>query len=142
MSIVYRHDQARGTTYVLWDGIVTANEFLTHVRKLVADPRWPLEARRHLSDLRTASVEASIDEAVLKQAADLFGVHPKIGVVRAAIVAGDAFVKAGQFERLIARYRPFVFVFNSLNPACRWLGIDREEVEDTLQTLRTGARSS
>ena len=78
-------------------------------------------------------MDASIDESVLKQAADLYGAHPKIARVRAAIAAGDAFAKAGVFERLIAPYRPFVFVFNSLNPACGWLGIDAREPERTLQ---------
>src|SRR6188474_3654637 len=122
MSIVYRINQERGVAFVVWDGLVTADEWLAHVRRLLADADWPPDRRLHLSDLRTATPDASIDEVVLKQAADLFG--PQVANLRAAIVAGDAFEKAGIFERLITRYRPFVFVFNTLNPACGWLGVD------------------
>ena len=142
MSIVYRVDQERGITFVVWDGVVTGNDFLDHVRRMLADPAWPTTGRMHLSDLRTATVDDSIDESVLKQAADLFGAHPKIANLRAAIVAGDAFVKAGIFERLITRYQPFVFVFNTLHPACGWLGIEVADAQRTLESLRTEARGS
>jgi len=140
MSIVYRVDRERGTAFVVWDGVVTAAQWLAHIRLLLADADWPPDGRRHLSDLRTATPDASIDEAVLKQAADLFGTHPKIANLRAAIVAGDAFVKAGIFERLITRHRPFVFVFNTLNPACDWLGIDVADAQRALESLRIQSR--
>jgi hypothetical protein len=116
MSIVYRIDQERGIVFVVWDGVVIADEWLAHIRRLLADATWPPDGRMHLSDLRTATPDASIDEAVMKEAADLFGTHPKLPNLRVAIVAGDAFVKAGMFERLVTRHRPFVFVFNTLNP--------------------------
>jgi len=140
MSIVYRINQERGVAFVVWDGLVTADEWLAHVRRLLADADWPPDRRRHLSDLRTATPDASIDEVVLKQAADLFG--PQVANLRAAIVAGDAFEKAGIFERLITRYRPFVFVFNTLNPACGWLGIDVADAQRTLESLRAQARGT
>jgi hypothetical protein len=31
MSIVYRIDKEKGLTVVLWEGVVTADEFLAHV---------------------------------------------------------------------------------------------------------------
>lgn len=142
MSIVYRINQERGVAFVVWDGLVTADEWLAHVRRLLADADWPPDRRLHLSDLRTATPDASIDEMVLKQAADLFGTHPQVGHLRAAIVAGDAFEKAGIFERLITRYRPFVFVFNTLHPACGWLGIDVADAQRTLESLRARARGT
>ena len=142
MSIVYRIDQERGAAFVVWDGVVAADEWLAHVRRLLADATWPPDGRRHLSDLRTATVDASIGEAVLKQAADLFGTHPQVANLRAAIVAGDAFEKAGIFERLITKYQPFVFVFNTLTPACEWLGIDVADAQRTLESLRTQARAT
>ena len=140
MSIAYRINQERGVAFVVWDGLVTADEWLAHVRRLLADADWPPDGRLHLSDLRTATPDASIDEVVLKQAADLFG--PQVANLRAAIVAGDAFEKAGIFERLITRYRPFVFVFNTLNPACGWLGIDVADAQRTLESLRAQARGT
>ena len=77
MSIVYRIDRAQGITIVLWDGAVTADEYLAHVRRLLSDADWPLHRHRQLGDLRTASVDA-IDEATLETAAALFGKHPEI----------------------------------------------------------------
>ena len=142
MSIVYRVDQEQGVAFVVWDGVVTAGEWLAHVRRLLADAASPPDGRRHLSDLRTATPDASIDEAVLKQAADLFGTHPRVANLRVAVVAGDAFEKAGIFERLITKYQPFVFVFNTLNPACGWPGIDVADAQRTLESLRTQARGT
>ena len=141
MSIVYRVDQRLGASLVLWHGTVTADQFLAHVRRLTADPDWPPDGKRHLSDLRTAVFDASIDNDVLKTAADLYGRHPEIQHLRAAIVATDSFVQAGVFERFITPYGPCVFVFITLNPACAWLGIDAAEAERILRTLRRQAAS-
>ena len=41
MGIVYRIDQDCGVAVVLWDGRVTADEFLAHTRRLLADTEWP-----------------------------------------------------------------------------------------------------
>jgi hypothetical protein len=140
MSIAYHIDHERGLALVLWNGVVTAAEFLAHARWLVADPAWPPSGGRHLTDLRSATLHPSIDDGVLREAADIFGAHPRIAGLRHAIVAGDAFVKADAFERLIRRYGLFAFVFNSLNPACAWLGIDATDAGRILQSLRTQAR--
>ena len=78
-------------------------------------------------------MDASIDEAVLKRVAGLFGQHPNISSLRAAIVAGGEFVKAGVFERLSLQYPIFVFSFNTLRPACEWLGIDADQAERVLR---------
>jgi hypothetical protein len=133
---VYRIEQERGIIFVLWDGAVTADEFLAHVQRLFSDAEWPPHRRLHLSDLRAASVGTSIDEATLQTAADLYGKHPKVASLKVAIVAGEAFEKAVIFERFVYRHVPSVIVFNSLNTACVWLGIDAGEAERTLQSLR------
>jgi hypothetical protein len=135
VSISYRLDKQRGVTCAVWDGLVTADIFLAHARRLLADPDWP-PGGRHLSDLRTAQLDESLDDVALKTVADLYGTHPKIGTMRVAVVAGEFFEKAGVFERYIARHRPFLFVFNSLNPACSWLGLDANEIDPILDELR------
>jgi hypothetical protein len=140
MSIVYRIEADPGITYVVWDGTVTADEWLAHVQRLLADPEFPPAGHLHLTDLRTATVDASIDEAVLKTAADLFGQHPNISNLRAAIVAGGEFLKAGIFEQMFLRYPIFVFSFNTLRPACEWLGIDSDHAERILRPLRDQSR--
>jgi hypothetical protein len=139
MSIVYRIDHAQGITLVLWDGVVTADEYLAHVRQLLSDADWPPHRHRQLGDLRTASVDA-IDEATLETAAALFGKHPEISHFKTAILASEAFNKAVIFKRFISRYRPSVIMFNSLDIACTWLGIDAHGTEHTLRLLRVQAR--
>ena len=140
MSIVYQIEKEPGITYVVWDGVVTADQFLAHVQRLLADPDWPPAGRLHLTDLRTASIDASVDEAVLKKVADLYGQYPETANLRAAIVAGAAFLRAGEFEKMTWRYPMFVFVFNTLNPACDWLGIDPDQAEGILRPLRGRSR--
>jgi hypothetical protein len=141
VSIVYRIDKAKGYTLVLWDGVVTASEFLTHVRRLSSDADWPPPKRLHLSDLRIASLDASMDEAILQAAADLYGQHlDKIASMKVAIVADNAFWKAIEFERIISQYGASAIVFNTLPTACIWLNLDASEVESRLQQMRSQAR--
>jgi hypothetical protein len=137
MSIGYTIDD--GTAFVRWDGVVTAAEWLRHVRQLVADPMWPPFRARQLSDLRSARLDASIDEAAFGEAAALFGSNSRIDGLKAAIVAGAAYPQARMFEDVIARHGATVFAFNSLNPACDWLGVDVDHASQTLASLRPSA---
>ncbi len=141
MSIVYSIEKEKGITLVLWDGMVTAVEFLAHVHRLTSDANWPSLTRLHLSDLRNTSTDPSIDRATLEEAADLFGKDKKnIANMKVAIVTQDEFNKAVAFERYVFRYIPSVIVFNDLHTACLWLGINAEEAEGTLLQLRNQAR--
>jgi hypothetical protein len=141
MSIVYRIDKEKGYTLVLWVGVVTADEFLTHVRQLSSDADWPPPGRLHFADLRIASLDASMDEVILQAAADLYGQHPdKIASMKVAIVADNAFWKAIEFERIISQYGAVVIVFNALPTACIWLDLDASEVESQLQQMRAQVR--
>ena len=141
MSIVYRIDQEKGLTLVLWEGVVTADEFLAHVRRLCADADWPPPKRLHLSHLRSTALDASIDDAIIEKAAHLYGNHLQTGVtMKVAIVASEAFKKAVAFERVLLRYGASVVVFNFLENACTWLGIAAEEIERLLRQLRGQAR--
>jgi hypothetical protein len=138
MGIVYRIDQEKGITFVRWDGVVTAEDFIAHVLRLTSDASWPPPGRLHLSDLRSASLDiAKVDEAILEKAAKLFGRHPeKIAKMKAAIVANEAFKKSVSFEHYAAPYGLSVIVFNTLHTACIWLGIDAGEAEGALRQLR------
>jgi hypothetical protein len=91
---VYHIDKEKGLTLVLWEGVVTADEFLAHVRRLCADADWPPPQRLHLSHLRFTSLDASMDDATIEQAAHLYGNHlPTSGTMKVAIVASEAFTK-------------------------------------------------
>jgi hypothetical protein len=138
MGIAYRIDKKMGATLVVWTGVITADEFLTHVRRLSADPDWPPPGRLHLADLRDTSLDTSLDKSIIEEAAELYARHrQKIENMKVAIVAGDAFEHAIVFERVLARYGAMIIVFNFLDTARKWLNLDAGEVESTLQQLRS-----
>jgi hypothetical protein len=140
MGIVYHIDREEGITYVVWDGIVGAEQWLSHVQQLLSDPDWPTARGLHLTDLRTCNLDSTIDESILEKGAGMFGNHPKISAVKAAIVAHNAFHKALLYERFLLRFKPSVIVFHDLETAGAWLGVNGESVALALNSLRTRAR--
>jgi hypothetical protein len=138
MSIAYRIDREKGITFVRFHGVVTADEFLAHVRRLTADPDWPPPPRRlQLADLCGASLHASLDDAAMEEAVDLFAAHAsRIAGAKAAVVATDAFARVLDFAHLLLHYLPSTIVFHDLSTACGWLGIDQHAAQTTLGELR------
>ena len=142
MTIIYHIDKQAGVTYVVWDGVVTAELYIAHVKRLLADPDWPPARGLHLSDLRSASLDSTIDKTVLEKAVAMFREHPKTPTVKTAIVAHEAFHQALLYERLISSIEPSVIVFHSLDTACMWLGTDSEAAARELNSLRARAREA
>ena len=140
MTILYQIDRQAGVTYVVWDGVVAAGQYLSHVKRLLADPEWPPARRLHLSDLRSTTLDSTIDRSVLEKAVGMFAAHPKISMVKTAIVAHEAFHQALLYERLISPIEPSVIVFHSLDTACMWLGIETKSAAHELNSLRARAR--
>jgi hypothetical protein len=140
VGISYKIDNEKGITYVLWDGIVTADQFLAHVRKLLSEPGWPSHTKQHLVDLNNLNVMSSsaLDEATIEEATKLYlSDISKIGGLRVAIVAHEAFMSAKTFERLISKYHLItVIVFASLETACAWFGEDTTETRRKLKELK------
>ncbi len=142
MPIAYRIDQEAGVSLVVWDGMITAEEFLAHARRICADPDWPTGRRRHLTDLRSGTLDASITLPVLQQAADIYGAHPSIASLKVALVSAPNYREAVQFERLFLRYQTRVVVFTTLDEGCTWLGLDLRRTEQALAALREEARAA
>jgi len=140
VTIVYHIDKDAGITYVIWDGVVAAEPYIAHVKRLLADPDWPPARGLHLSDLRTASLDSTINKTALEKAVAMFRMHPKIPTVKTAIVAHGAFQKALLYERLVAPIEPSVIVFHNLDTACIWLGTDPAAAARELNSLRARAR--
>ena len=142
MTILYHIDTQAGLTYVVWDGVVAAEQYIAHVKRLLADPDWPPARGLHLSDLRSTSLDSTIDRAVLEKAVGMFAEHPKISTVKTAIVAHAAFHKALLYERLISPVEPSVIVFHNLDTACLWLGTDPAAATRERNSLRARAREA
>lgn len=136
MTIAYHIDPALGVTFSKWEGLITADDFLAHAQRILADPAWPPRKGHHLTDLRFGRLDDSLDEAALQNMARMYGNHPQINSVKMAIVASEEFSKAAIFEHTLLQYRPSVIVFNSLDTACAWLGIETGVAENIFAKLK------
>ena len=142
MSIIYRIDREKGITLSIWDGAVTEDEVLDHLRRLVADPDWPTIKRLHLTDLRTTTAYLNIDETIIKKMVALLGKSPgKLAKLKMAMVANEAFAISTTFQRLMSIYPLSMIAFNSLDTACTWLGMNTADTERALEQLRARARA-
>ncbi len=135
MTIVYRIDEDQGISFAKWHGVITADEFLAHAQQLLSEPAWP-PRKGNLTDLRFGRLDGSLDEAAIQKMARMYGNHPRIANLKLAIVASESFDKASIFEHTLLQYRPSVIVFNSLDTACAWLGIDTCLAENALAKLK------
>jgi hypothetical protein len=139
MGIAYRIDTTLGLTTAVWDGVVTADDWRTHLLDLFADPDWP-PCSLSLTDLRSADL-STITSADQTEVVAMYG--PRIDDVRgtkSAAVAGDNFERSSEFE---SRKEPAglrLIVFNDLLNACTWLGIDEAGAQATIDELRRELR--
>jgi len=140
MGIAYEFDKTSGVTFTLWDGTVTAADWLDHIRRMTADPGWPAGSL-WLGDVSSVSDVSSIEERDIERAAEQFcEFREKIRQGRVAIVAHEVFRKARIFERYLSLCGPNVIVFNDLATACSWLGIGPDDAIAVTQRLRAGLR--
>jgi hypothetical protein len=138
MPIDYHIDTNKGYTIAVWHGHVDAVEYGNHINQLLADANWPPRKLIHLSDLRRAKLDASIDDDVILMAAKKYG--EKLGKdqhVKLAIIAGASYDKALVFEKAFMKYQSSSIVFYDLHSACIWLGLDQDEVEKAIQKILT-----
>jgi hypothetical protein len=140
MGIAYRLDKPLGLMTAVWDGEITAEAWQEHLRKTFDDPDWP-SVGRNLTDLRSADLSAITDRNRVEAVA-MYGPHAQhVQGKKSAVVAGDNFDRARDFE---SRNEPAglrLIVFNDLFNACTWLGIDTAAATDTLEELRSEARN-
>ncbi len=137
MGIRYFFDKEKGIGYSCWSGTVTAGELLEQTRRKVVNPDWPPSSRRVLADLRYATVGAGFDRELVGQIVKLYMEHAEtVQNLRAAIVANGLFERAKLFEQLVSGYSPAVIVFNNLDTACVWLGIDVQAAVERLKRMR------
>ena len=134
MPIMYSIDSVLGLTLVRWHGLVTAEEFLAHTHKLTTDSHWPPSQCLHLTDLRTATLDESLDEEILLKVAEMYAFHPKVRSFKVAILASVALDKPMIFQRLVEGYM-WVIVFYNFSTACMWLDISEEKTDQSLKSL-------
>ena len=141
MGINYSCDRQRDIIFLVWDGKVTWDNWLTHIHKLQAEPDWSAISRV-IADLQTANDTSSMGNREIDQAADIFGSQRHLlSRKRIAVIARDEFGKSKRFGDAIAKFGAIFIVFSNLNTACLFLGIDEQEARQKFAELRASLRS-
>lgn len=137
MGIAYSCDKDKGVSYEVWEGVVSGGEWVQHVRRQAADRNWPA-GDRSLTDVRLVSVDSSIGDADLKQVSAIYAAQTKkiIGR-RAAVVASKEFRMSPLYQIFTSKHNMRVIVFGDFAMACKWLGLDAKDAEQSIAHLRT-----
>jgi hypothetical protein len=126
----------QGTMVVeLWTGTISHDEVLAHERRHLSDSSIALGASV-LVDATSASFETT-PEAV-HEVTDLYrrsGEKLRVGI-SAVLVNTSAYDRARLYERQATDFGVRVILFNSLDVACVWLGIDVMVASTELKKLR------
>jgi len=139
MGIAYRIDKQLAFMTTVWDGAISAADWRDHLEATFTDANWP-GVVRNLTDLRSADLSA-ITDADRAEMAAMYEPHGEhVRGKKSAVIAGDNFDRARDFE---SRNEPpglRMIVFNDLFNACTWLGIDISQANATLDELRQELR--
>ena len=136
MGIKYRIHVEKKIVFVVWKGVISADEWFEHIQRLIVDSHWP-SISAMLVNLHSITDVSSIGETEIQHAVALFNSIPSaLSNKRIAVVAGDTFWKSRRFGQLIAPYGPSVLVFNDMSTACIYLGIKLTDATKAIQELR------
>jgi hypothetical protein len=129
----------QGTLVVeLWTGTISHDEVLSHERQHLSDS----SIQRGASVLAVAT-DASF-ETTLKQIHEVTDLYRRfignLRVGKAAILVNESTYDRGRlYEKQATDLGLRVILFNSLDVACVWLGIDITTVHKELEKLRTSS---
>ena len=136
MGIAYRSDHDLGLTIVVGDGIVTAEDWRAHVRRMTGDPVWPV-GRLGLTDQSTADTSAISGDDIRESATAFGSLGRQVSRRKGAIVAGDAaYRSAATFQQTRGPTGLRIRIFSDRNSACNWLRIAVEAVTPIIDELR------
>jgi hypothetical protein len=137
MGVIYEVNEDLGITFVVWYGVVNAEDYVHHATLMCSDRNWPPPERRQISDWRDASLDASMDLTAVEKVAGIYGAHSeKINNMKLAILAHDEFEQAVAFQNMIKAYGTVQVVFQDLKTVCLLLGLDFDQVQPALARLR------
>jgi hypothetical protein len=126
---------------IVWDGQVSGAEWKHNVgEQLEDDPAWP-RGRRRLIDLTTLDPsEITVSDIEVVIAFGRERIHYVAGR-RQAVVAVLAWDLAQEFARRSTELGATTIVFDRLEPACAWLGVDPATARPVARELRAGLRA-
>ena len=141
MGIIHLSDRKRDMVFIVWDGQVTWEDWKAHAQALTTDPNWHVISR-FMADVQTVSDTSTIGEGELEQAVAILHSNPDTLIrKRSAVVASEEFWRASKFREILSQTGIESVVFNNLDTACLFLGINLAETHQTMQELRAQLRS-
>ena len=141
MGILQLLDKPKNIIHIVWDGQINADEWLNQAHQTMAQPEWRAISRL-IVDVHTASKNDSIGMKEMEAVAALFGMEaPAATKKRVAAIANHLFGRARTFSSLVSPFGVSMVVFNHLDTACAFLGLDPGSTEQILEQLRRRLRS-
>jgi len=142
MAITHYSEKQKGIIYIVWDGEVVWEDWLRHLRDIMADPDCR-SVPRFIADLQsvtnTSTIQAKeVELAAVELAENSEGLPIKTG----AVVATKEFRRAHKFLEILKGFGASTVVFNTVDTACLFLGIDSTETRETIEQLRSQLRRS
>ena len=136
MPIIQRFDEQKKIVFVIWDGGVTAEEWLRTAPQLVTHPAWHTVPRL-LADLRSVVETSTIHTKQIDEAIEIFVADPTaLTGKKFAVIASDAFGKARYFGNSLSHFGVSTVVFNNMDTACLFLGIDVTYAYQAIEQMR------
>ena len=141
MGIASDYVESDDVLVIVWDGQVSGAEWKQNVgERLEDDPAWP-RGRRRLIDLTTLDPSAiGVSDIEVVVAFGRERIHHVAGR-RQAVVAVLAWDLAQEFARRSTELGATTIVFDRLEPACAWLGVDPAAARPVARELRAALRS-
>ena len=127
---------------VAWDGNITWDYWQEHLRRIFSDPAYaPMQMQ--ISDLRFSSISPTISNDEIQAMRDLLAdQRERLSLKKIAMVAGDDWRKLKLAEFALHTISINSIVFNDLNTACLWLGVNVVEVGQEIKRLRIKLRQN
>jgi hypothetical protein len=120
----------------VWDGLITWDYWRKHLEKLFSDPDYA-SMQLQITDLRNSSIGPTITDEEIKAMTDLLdSQRQKVSMKKVAMVAGDEWNKPKLAEFALHAISINAIVFNDLETACIWLGINIKEVTQDIYQIR------
>jgi len=136
MGILYELDTTRRTVFIVWDGIVTPEDWYRNVHELLARPELPV-IRRILVDSHTVTDSSTIGGSEIEIVTGLLNAQIKTMINKSmAVYADNLFGKAKRAQAAISHLGISIVVFNHLDTACTFLGIQVNETRQILGGVR------
>jgi hypothetical protein len=126
----------------VWDGSVTWDNWQAHLHRMFSDPAYaPMQIQ--ITDLRFSSINPTISNDEIQAMRNLLAdQRERISLNKVAIVAGDDWSKPKLAEFALQTISVNSIVFNDLNTACLWLGVNVVEVGQDIEQIRIKLRQN